>query len=119
MYYVIQALEGIKNKHFVSYSVHKYKSSKKNNTIIFEFGAKPNIKRKWAAKDEIILLTQDKQYFLSFLKKLKSTEESYLKKIDEHEQKIEALFLELKDEMHTQFSNMKNDKNIPSLLKDI
>ncbi len=118
MYYVIQALEGIKNKHFVSYSVQKYKSSPKNNSVIFEFGEKPNIKRKWAAKDEIILLTQDRQFFLNFLKKLKSTEESYMKKIDEQEQKIEALFLELKDEMHTQFGTIKNDKNIPSLLKD-
>jgi len=118
MYYVIQALDGIKNKHFVSYSVQKYKSSPKNNTIIFEFGEKPNIKRKWTAKDEIILLTQDKQLFLNFLKKLKATEESYMKKIDEEEKKIEALLLELKNKMQTQFTSMQNNKSTSSLLKD-
>ena len=116
MYYVIQALDGIKNKHFVSYSVPKYKSSSKNNTVIFEFGEKPNIKRKWAPKEEIILLTQDRQFFLSFLKKLKSTEEIYLQKIDEQQKKLDALFSEMKDEMQNQFTTMQNDKSSPSLL---
>jgi len=116
MYYVIQALEGIKNKHFVSYSVPKYRYSPKNENIIFEFGEKPNIKRKWAAKKEIILLTQDKVYFKNFLKKLKSTEETYLKLIDEQEQKINQLYKELQTKMNEELLHVQNDDNSPSLI---
>lgn len=118
MYYVIQAIHGIKNKHFVSYSAPKYIYSAKNENVIFEFGEKPDIKRKWAAKVDIVLLTKDKEFFLTFLKRLKNTEETYLNKIDEQQKRLDELFAELKEKMDGQFDSIKNDKNTPSLIQE-
>jgi len=116
MYYVIQRLHGIKNKSFVSYSVPKYISSQKNSNVIFEFGEKPNVKRKWAPKDEIVLLTQDKLFFVNYLKKLKEKETSFLKKIDAQKKRLDALYQELNESMHQEFDSIKNSKESPSLL---
>jgi len=117
MYYVIQRLNGIKNKSFVSYSVPKFITSPKNKNIIFEFGEKPNVKRKWAHKEEIVLLTQDKVFFANFLKKLKQKEADYLKQIDLQEQKLDTLYKELHKDMNQAFEAMQNNTKAPSSLK--
>ncbi len=120
MYYVIQELHDTGEKHFISYQVPKYILSNKNENIIFEFGEKPNIKRKWANKNDIILLTQDKAFFLAFVDKLKSMEKAHLQKINQAQKELESLIQQYHESMHEELDSFKklSQKNpkVPSLI---
>jgi len=120
MYYVIQALNNAGDKHFISYKVPKYILSNKNENIIFELGEKPNIKRKWAAKNDIILLTENKAFFLAYLKKLTDLEETHLKEIDTAQKEVERLIQNYEETMKEELDSFKklslNNDDVPTLL---
>lgn len=120
MYYVIQLLHDGREKHFVSYQVPKYILSSKNHNIIFEFGEKPNVKRKWAPKEDIILLTQNKEFFQAYLTKLTQLEKEHLAQINAAQQEIERLEIHYKEQIHSELTNFKQlakkNKKIPTLL---
>ncbi len=120
MYYVIQVLHHTGNKHFISYKVPKYILSSKNENIIFELGEKPNIKRKWANKNDIILLTENKAFFLAYLKKLTSIEETHLEKIDHAQKEVERLIQNYEETIKEELDSFKklsqNNENVPTLL---
>lgn len=71
MYYVIQRHHGDPKKHYLAYTVPRYISSENSQNIIFEFRHNDTVKRKWAPKDEIVLLTDDEQLFKRHFKNLK------------------------------------------------
>jgi len=120
MYYVVQMLHESQGKYFVSYQVPKYILSTKNKNIIFEFGEKPNIKRKWAAKEDIILLTQDKDFFQAYVNKLIKMEKSHLDEIVKAEEELERLQKEYKDHMCSELESFKElshkSSKIPTLI---
>lgn len=111
MYYVVQLLREAKDKHFVSYQVPRYKFSEKNANIIFEFGEKPNVKRKWAPKEDIILLTQDKAFFQAFVGKLISLEEVHLQKIEQAKEEVLKLQKKYQEDMHKELLSFKELSN--------
>ena len=122
MYYVIQILHDSADKHFISYQVPKYILSTKNKNIIFEFGEKPDIKRKWAPREDIVLLTQDKEFFKAYLAKRTDMENEHLQKIDDAKEEVQRLLQEHRDKLMREFKHFqelsaKNTK-VPSLLKD-
>lgn len=122
MYYVIQVLHDCEKKHFISYQAPKYILSTKNKNIIFEFGEKPDIKRKWAPREDIVLLTQDKEFFTAYLAKLSAMQSEYLQKIDDAKEEMQRLLQEHKNALHSEFKHFqelsaKNPK-VPSLLND-
>jgi len=120
MYYVVQILHDAQDKHFVSYQVPHYILSNKTTSIIFEFGEKPNVKRKWAAKDDIILLTQDKIFFHAYITKLIQLEESHLEKINNAQKEVERLKKQYQEQMHEELNSFKelSKKNpkVPTLI---
>lgn len=120
MYYVIQMLHEAQKKHFISYQVPKYILSTKNKNIIFEFGEKPDIKRKWAARDDIILLTQDKEFFRAYMTKLVQMEADHLEKISQAKEEVEKLEKEYQKSMHCELKSFKElaEKNtkVPTLI---
>ncbi len=120
MYYVVQELHDSGEKHFISYQVPKYILSNKNENIIFEFGEKPNIKRKWANKNDIILLTENRKFFLAFVTKLKSMEEEHLQKINQAQKEVEKLIRKYEDTMHDELESFKKlsvkNADVPTLL---
>jgi hypothetical protein len=120
MYYVVQELHGAGDKHFISYQVPKYILSNKNENVIFEFGEKPNVKRKWANKGDIVLLTDNKAFFLAFVEKLKSMEKEHLEKINQAQKELEKLIEQYQDSMHDELDSFKQlaleNSNVPSLL---
>lgn len=122
MYYVVQILHDSKEKHFVSYKASKYILSSKNRNIIFEFGEKPDVKRKWAPREDIILLTQDKEFFKAYVTKLISMESEHLEKINQAKEEVERLSQQYREELHSELSSFKElstkNSKIPSLLKD-
>jgi len=118
MYYVIQILHDSEIKHFVSYQVPKYILTDKSKNIIFEFGVKPDVKRKWALKEDIILLTSDKKFFHAYLNKIISLEEGHLDKIQKAEEEVERLRKEYQKKMHEELQSFKelSKNNSPSLI---
>ena len=120
MYYVIQIIHESQEKHFVSYQVPKYILSDKNTNVIFEFGEKPNVKRKWALKEDIILLTQDKSFFLAYVKKLVDLEVSHIEKIDNAKEEVKRLQKKYQEDMHSELNSLKDlskkSSNIPTLI---
>ncbi len=120
MYYVVQELHDSGEKHFISYQVPKYILSSKNENIIFEFGERPNIKRKWANKNDIVLLTDNKAFFLAFVEKLKSMEAEHLEKINKAQQEVEKLIQQYQDSMHDELDSFKKlaqkNTDVPSLI---
>ena len=120
MYYVVQILHDSQDKHFVSYQVPRYKLSEKNANIIFEFGEKPNIKRKWAAKEDIILLTKDKAFFHAYITKLIQLEESHIEKINNAQKEVERLQKQYQEQMHSELNSFKElskkSTKVPTLI---
>lgn len=101
MYYVIQRHHGDPKKHYLAYSVPRYISSEKSQNIIFEFQHNGETKRKWAPKEEIVLLTDDHELFQTTLKKLESLKSSHLEKID-------IAQTQLNNEINALLNTMKN-----------
>lgn len=102
MYYVIQRHQGDPKKHYLAYTVPRYISSENSVNIIFEFQHDGAVKRKWAPKEEIILLTADKQLFQTTLHRLEGLKSSHLEKID-------AAQAQLNDEINALLNTMQNE----------
>ena len=120
MYYVVQKLHDAGDKHFISYQVPRYILSQKTENIIFEFGEKPNIKRKWTNKKDIVLLTSDKAFFLAFVNKLTAMEEEHLQKIADAQQEVEKLKQQYEESMNSELDSFKElaqkNKDVPNLV---
>lgn len=107
MYYVIQRHHGDPKKHYLAYSVPRYISSENSQNIIFEFQIDGVVKRKWAAKEEIILLSDDPILFKTTLEKLEQLKQIHLQKIDAAEAQLHHEIHALLNAMQSQFDAIK------------
>ena len=107
MYYVIQRHHRDIKKHYLAYTVPRYISSKTSQNIIFEFTQNGVVKRKWAPKEEIILLTDDKELFQTTLEKLESLKRTHLEKIDAAEAQLNHEISALLQTMKSEFETIK------------
>jgi hypothetical protein len=83
MYYVIKKQNTSLLSKFIGFKVPKYISSKKSETVIFEFIQNDKPVRKWIDKEDIILLTDDKEYFLKIYKQLEDVQKQQQALVDE------------------------------------
>lgn len=88
MYYVIQRHHNNHQKHYFAYAVAKYISAKNTQNIIFEISQNGETKRKWSPKEDIILLTADKELFRTTMERLESIKNHHLEKIDAAQEKL-------------------------------
>lgn len=109
MYYVIQRHHGDPKKHYLAYSVPRYLSSEKSQNIIFEFQHEGAVKRKWAPKEDIVLLTDDHDFFLSILHKLEQLKHSHLAKIDAAQAQLNHEIFSMLNAMQLEFETIKNN----------
>jgi hypothetical protein len=109
MYYVIQRHHGDSKKHYLTYTVPRYISSENTHNIIFEFRHNDRVKRKWAPKDEIVLLTEDEQLFQTTLKKLELLKHSHLKRIDAAEAQLNQEISAMLSRMQSEFETIKKN----------
>lgn len=109
MYYVIQRHHGDPKKHYLAYAVPRYISSHNTHNIIFEFRHEGVIKRKWAPKEEIILLTDDETLFKATLEKLETIKQTHLEKIDAAEAQLSFEINALITAMQSQFEIIKQN----------
>jgi len=107
MYYVIQRYNGDPKKHYIAYTVPRYITSENSQNIIFEFRKDGTVKRKWAPKDEIILLTDDTELFKKTIERLESLKSSHLEKIDAAEMQLNQEILSLLNTMQSEFDIIK------------
>jgi hypothetical protein len=109
MYYVIQKHHGNPKKHYLAYTVPRYISSENSQNIIFEFRNEEGTKRKWAPKDEIVLLTDDQQLFQTTLQKLEEIKQAHLEKIDAAETQLNQEIFAMLNSMQSQFEIIKKN----------
>lgn len=109
MYYVIQKHHGDPKKHYVAYTVPRYISSQNSQNIIFEFRVNDTVKRKWAPKEEIVLLTDDEQLFQNTLQKLEALKQVHLDKIDAAEEQLNQEIYSMLNSMQRQFEIIKKN----------
>ena len=107
MYYVIQKHHGDPKKHYLAYSVPRYITSENSQNIIFEFRHNDTVKRKWAPKEEIVLLTDDELFFKQTLDKLENLKRTHLDRIDAAETQLNQEIQALLSTMQTEFETIK------------
>ncbi len=88
MFYVIQRRHGNHKKHYFAFAVARYIAAKNTQNIIFEISQNGETKRKWSPKEDIILLTSDKELFHTTMEQLEVLKEEHLQKIDAAQEKL-------------------------------
>jgi len=121
MYYVIKRNLNVPMSCFLGFQVPKYIATKNSDNVIFEFTKDGKPQRKWVKKEEIILLTKDKNFFLQTMKQFQDVEQTQQKLIDEAQiqldKSIEA-FTETVNAKLNEFDRIKASTDVPCMLKD-
>lgn len=110
MYYVIKRHPQATLSQYISFTINKFIHNKKNDTLIFEIKVEGKIVRKWVKRAEVILLTQDKEYFLETLKKFKDIEQKQKLLVEEAQAKHEQSLKEYSETMIDEIENFKRLK---------
>jgi len=122
MYYVIKRQPESTSKCFIGFKVPKYTSSRSSDNVIFEFIKDGKTTRKWIKKDEIILLTEDKDFFMKTMEQFKSVEEIQQKLVDTARKKLDEsmeTFTENVNAELNEFNEIRDSDDIPCILKDL
>ena len=122
MYYVIKRNPDVPMSCFLGFAVPKYTVGKNSENVIFEFKKDGKVQRKWVKKDEIVLLTQDKQFFLKTMEQFKDVEATQQKLVDEAQAQLEnsmETFTETVNAKLDEFNHIKNSDDVPCLLKEL
>lgn len=122
MYYVIKKQHTSPLTTFISFQVPKYIASKNSENVIFEFQKDGKPDRKWVKKQDIILLTDDKEFFLKTVTHFKEVEATQQKLIDaaqeQLDQSIETFTETMLSEIN-EFSEIRDSSDVPCVLKDL
>ena len=121
MYYVIKKINTQPLQHFIGFMVDKYIASKNTQTVIFEFKKDGKTQRKWIKREDIILLTDNKDYFLKIMKRFKATENAQQKLVDEARKQLDRSIEDFEtaiNEEFEKFEEIKNESDITCILSD-
>jgi len=122
MYYVIKRQLSTPLTTFLGFKIPKYIAAKNNENVIFEFIKDGKPQRKWVKKDEIILLTDDKEFFIKTMNQFKEVEASQQKLIDEAREKLNQsveTFSETMNKEIDEFNEIRDSSDIPCILKNL
>ena len=122
MYYVIKKQLDKLPSTFISFAVEKYIASKTNKNVIFLFSKDRKIIRQWVKLEDIILLTDDKEYFLKILKQFKEVEAQQSALVDEAQKNLEKSMTNFAETMQTEisdFEEIRNSSDVPDMLKGL
>ena len=121
MYYVIKKQPDQPLRSFVGFKVPKYIATKNSDNVIFEFIVDEKPQRKWVKKEEIILLTKDKEYFLKILSKLQATQAEQEKLVEEAKNQLDKCLENFSETMSNEISEFESardaDDDVPCILK--
>jgi len=122
MYYVIKKQPNSPQACFIGFQVPKYIAAKNNDHIILEFLVNGKATRKWVKKEDIILLTDKKAFFLKIMKQFKSVEAMQQKLVDEARAKLDESMETFTDTMNAsinEFEEIRSSADVPCMLKDL
>ena len=122
MYYVIKRQPESPSKCFIGFKVPKYTSSRSSDNVIFEFIKDGKTSRKWIKKDEIVLLTEDKDFFMKTMEQFKAVEEIQQKLVDTARKKLDEsmeTFTESVNAEINEFNEIRDSDDVPCILKDL
>ena len=106
----------------MGFAVSKYIATKNSDNVIFEFTKDEKVTRKWIKKEEIVLLTDDKEFFLKTMDQFKAVEATQQKLIDEAQAKLEQTMVEFTENVNAEieeFEEIRDSTDIPCILKDL
>jgi len=119
MYYVIKRQKNISGSCFLGFSVPRYIASQKTDNVILEFLVKNKPIRKWIKKDDIVLLTDNQEYFKKILNRFQEVEKTQQKLVDEAKKHLDKTIQIYTDTINAEldkFEELKTSHDIPSLL---
>ena len=122
MYYVIKKNLDNPTSCFMGFAVPKYIVTKGSDNVIFECKTDGKVTRKWIKKEEIILLTDDKEFFIKTMNQFKEVETTQQKLIDEAQAKLEQTVIEFSENVNSEieeFEEIRNTTDVPCILKEL
>ncbi len=122
MYYVIKKKTDTHPTQFIGFKVPKFITKKNSDNVIFEFKIDGKIVRKWVNKEEILLLTDDKEFYLKTMQNFKKVEEEQQKLVTEAQEKLNETienYAQTMNEEFDSFEEMRENDDIPCILKDL
>ena len=122
MYYVIKKQIDNPSACFIGFKVPKYIASKNSENVIFEFVKDGKINRKWVKKNEIILLTEDKEFFIETMDKFKAVQAEQQQLVEDAQVKLEETMEILTETVNTEideFEKFRDSSDIPCVLKTL
>jgi len=122
MYYVIIKQEENPSSHFFGFLCQKYIAAKNTTNVIFEIVRDGKTVRKWIDKSEIVLLTDDKAYFVELMHQFKEVEAQQQQLVDEAHKNLEETletFTQVINEEVSSFEKIRDNDDIPCLLKEL
>lgn len=112
MYYVIKKQLNNHPVTCIGFAVEKYIASKTNKNVIFLFLQDGKVVRKWVKLEEIVLLTDDKAYFLKILKQFKEVQEQQEKLLAEAEKNLAQTMINFAEMMQAEIHDLKRFVNL-------
>jgi len=122
MYYVIKKQLDKPGSAFMGFGVPKYIASKKNEHVIFLFQKNGKVIRKWVKLKEIILLTDDKEYYLKTLKKFQDVQDAQQALVNAAQEELEKSMTNFVDNMNSEindFEEIRESDDVPCILKGL
>ena len=120
MYYVIMKQRDKPGSTFLGFSTPKYIATKNSDSVIFEFTKDGKILRKWIKKEELILLTADKEYFQTIMKKFQDVQKTQQDLVDEAHKALETSMENFTETMNSEISDyeeLRDASDIPCIIK--
>jgi len=122
MYYAIIKKPDTHPTEFMGFSVPKFITKKDSDNVIFEFVIDGKKVRKWINKDAILLLTDDKKFYLETLEKFKKVQNQQQELLNEAKAQLDQTvenFAQTMDEEFEAFEELRKQAGIPCILKKL
>ena len=115
MYYIIKRQYDTPPTYFVGFSVPKYIAARNTENIILEFIKDGKPLRKWLKKKDIILLTDNKKYFLETMNKFKAIESTQQKLVDEAQKNLTQTMEKFTETVNAEIDNFEELKSLSDI----
>ncbi|MFA6759525.1 MAG: hypothetical protein WCR69_00575 [Sulfuricurvum sp.] len=120
MFYVIKKNDTKPLPSIVGFEVDKYIATRNSTSVIVEFKHENKPIRRWVDKSEIILLTDDKEFFLQTLEKFKLLHKDEQSLIDQAKHELDMSVENSNNKLNSaieEFQKQKFEGEYPCILK--
>jgi hypothetical protein len=122
MYYVIIKKPKTHPPEFMGFKVPKFITKKQSDNVIFEFKIDGKVVRKWINKRDILLVTDDKAFYLKTLERFKKVQQEQEELVQEAKNKLNETIESYAQTMNGEFESfeeIRGNDDIPCILKHI